>query len=541
MEQQRTATTHPPGIIGPVWIWARQFGAATYTWLAQGPLFFILAVAITARLLRLTWLGLWTNEGFSVFLAQSSLRALVIGTANDLHPPLFYLLLKLWLLPGKSLVWLRLFPVLFGMLTVALVYHVGRRLLGPAVGGWAALFLALAPKHVAYSREARMYILLAFFALLSLYLLWRCLEEPFPGCWFGYVAATLAMVYTQNLGLVFVPVEVVIAVVLLALRRDVRTVRAWLIAQLFVLAGYVPWLPITIEQALFRPTPWIRPASLLDLRISFPHILLGVPPLRGEQQDPWQVVAYMWLVVVLVAGVILVIRKKKVWAGLWLALAILLPAGLLLALMLFLPLYQEQQLLVLAAPLALLAGAGAAGLPKIGRVLLLVAFLALVAMPLHSIYFRPIWGDQPAAEGWRELAAYLDVHAAPEDAIVLNPAAAAPSLDFYLQTPLDRVVYPQPYDPLIGSFAGKVATSEIVEARLRPLAEQHERIWLIACCMPTYWDPQSLIPAWLAQWGQSQPLPSFQGIEVRLYEGSVVQSLYLQCRKPKEVSHDKPQ
>lgn len=521
-EQQPIAIANLTRFFGPVWAQAKRFGAAAARWLAQKPLLLVTAIALVARLLRLTWLGLWTNEGFSVFLAQSSLRALVIGTANDLHPPLFYLLLKLWLLPGQNLVWLRLLPVAFGTLTVVLVYHVGRRLLGPAVGWWAALFLALAPKHIAYSREARMYIVLAFFTLLSLYLLWRCLEDPFPGCWSGYVAATLAMMYTQNLGLVFVPGELVIAIVLLAKQRHGQQTRAWLISQALILLGYAPWLPVMVEQTLFRRLPWIEAATLLDLRISFPHILLGVPPLRGVQQDPWQLAAYLWLVVVVGAGALFLVRRKEIRVGLWLGLALLLPAGTLLALMLLLPLYQEQQLLVLAAPLALLAGVGVASLPKVGRLAVLGAFLGLVAMPWHSIYFRPIWGDQAAAEGWRELAAYLDAHAAPGDALVINPAAAAPSLDFYLQTRLDRVAYPRTYDPLIGSFVGEVTTPEIVEVRLRPLAEQHRRIWLIECCMPTYWDPAGLIPAWLEAWGQPQPLPPFEGIQVRLYERSVV-------------------
>lgn len=516
MERQKTATANLPDAVGPVWDRARRRGAAACAWLAQRPLPVILTVALASRLLRLTWLGLWTDEGFSVFLAQSSPRMLVIGTANDLHPPLFYLLLKLWLLPGESLLWLRLFPALFGVLTVGLVYHAGRRLFGPAVGAWAALFLALAPKHIAYSRETRMYIVLAFFALLSLYLLWRCLEDPFPGCWLGYVAATLAVIYTQNLGLLLVPVEIVIAVVLLALRRDRRTTPAWLISQSLLGLGYAPWLPIIVDQTLFRQMPWIGRATLLSLRTSFPHILFGTPPLRGSQQDPWQVVAYLWLVVVLVSAAFCM-RGKRTLAGLWLSLSLFLLTGILLVLVRRLPLYQEKQLLVLAAPLALLAGLGVAGLPKIGRAVMLVAFLGLVSMPLHSVYFRPALGDQSAAEGWRELAAYIDAHAEPEDAVVINPAAAAPSLDFYLQTNLERLAYPQPYDPLTGNFAGEIATPEIVESRLRPLVERHRRIWLIECCMPEYWDPNRLFPAWLERWGETQPLPAFQGIEVHLY------------------------
>ncbi|MCO5195698.1 MAG: hypothetical protein M9930_20755, partial [Anaerolineae bacterium] len=62
---------------------------------------FLLAVAIIllASWLRFHWLAaqsFWNDEGNSARLSERSLRLILEGTASDVHPPLYYLLLRGW-------------------------------------------------------------------------------------------------------------------------------------------------------------------------------------------------------------------------------------------------------------------------------------------------------------------------------------------------------------------------------------------------------------------------------------------------------------
>src|SRR5215208_6653043 len=75
---------------------------------------FILAVAlfIGVRLWQLTSFGLFGDEAFTVNVARSGWGELIEKVVADIvHPPLFYALLKVWIVVGgQSELWLKLLP-----------------------------------------------------------------------------------------------------------------------------------------------------------------------------------------------------------------------------------------------------------------------------------------------------------------------------------------------------------------------------------------------------------------------------------------------
>src|SRR2546421_12581670 len=80
----------------------------------------VLLAYIATRFWGLTASCLWFDEIFSIHAAEHSWTSLFHFVAADLiHPPLFYVLLKLWItVGGESLFWLRLFPVTFAILSL---------------------------------------------------------------------------------------------------------------------------------------------------------------------------------------------------------------------------------------------------------------------------------------------------------------------------------------------------------------------------------------------------------------------------------------
>ena len=60
------------------------------------PLLLILLLATGLRFHRLAAQSFWNDEGNSARLSERSPRLIVEGTAGDIHPPLYYLLLRGW-------------------------------------------------------------------------------------------------------------------------------------------------------------------------------------------------------------------------------------------------------------------------------------------------------------------------------------------------------------------------------------------------------------------------------------------------------------
>jgi hypothetical protein len=149
----------------------------------------ILLLAFALRVAFLAQRPLWYDEAFSVLLAERDFASIVRGTAVDVQPPLYYVLLHAWLglnrwgeslfAPtdwGENVFGLRLLSVALSLLVVALVYALARRWFSERVAVWAMLFTALAPFQIYHAQELRMYALFALGALLYAYAI------PLPSC-----------------------------------------------------------------------------------------------------------------------------------------------------------------------------------------------------------------------------------------------------------------------------------------------------------------------------------------------------------------------
>jgi len=207
-------------------------------------LLLIVLLAFLLRLYRLDQQGLWYDEGFSVYLARMSLGEITARTASDIHPPLFYYLLHLWLGPfGDSEFALRFFSLIFGLLTIPLIYALGRRLLGTTSGLLAASLLAISPLYLWYSQEARMYTLVTFLCLATSYLLLRGLAEGSKGAliWGLYVLINVLAVYSHFYAFFILTFHLIFLLAWWAVKRKGDRLLAGLLSQGVVALAYLPW------------------------------------------------------------------------------------------------------------------------------------------------------------------------------------------------------------------------------------------------------------------------------------------------------------
>ena len=232
----------------------------------------VLAVALALRLKGVGW-GLpysFVNADESVVVPKGF--AVARGHLNPeffYYPSLFFYLLGivylvaapvLWLLrhanplamgtyvldPGPYFLLGRLVSVACGTASVYLVYRLGRVAFGRPAGLLAALFLAVAPLHVAYSHMAVTDVTASALSLLALLLLVEAARGR-GRRWLlaGAVAAGLATSTKYNLGMLILPATVAAAYVYRGevARRVAAGGRAALLwPRLVVARVYVPML-----------------------------------------------------------------------------------------------------------------------------------------------------------------------------------------------------------------------------------------------------------------------------------------------------------
>lgn len=482
------------------------------------PILLLGAVLVLAGGLRLGGLdrmGLGIDEAFSLSLASYGPRDILIGTAADQHPPLFYLLLHGWMqLAGRSVFAIRLLSALIGWVTIALIYRIGRHF-GTEVGLLAAGLLAISPAHIWYSQETRMYALLVLLGTLSTWLAWRWWADDTARTWprsLLYVAVTLAALYTHYFTLFLIAAQNIAGLLLGWLQANEGRwplAGRWLAIQTVVLIGFLPWLPTMIDQTLHHRLDWIPHASWPLVRQSWLYLLYGAG-WQGSLLDCVGAILGLGLMALAVWPHQRSATHSKTdlyWVLLW----FWVPVLLIILVALYSPIYQDKQLLIVIPPLVVLLATGLLRFRHwIWRGILIAAILALTIVPLLQQYANP------NRRSWDELAAYLNDHAQPGDLLYINAAAGGLALDYYLAIELPQAGYPTDYDLLRGGWAGELATAEVVDAQLSPLAEQHSRIWLVEFS-PGFWDPGGLILGWLQNHYREVKIPEFDNPGLRLF------------------------
>jgi mannosyltransferase len=170
-------------------------------------LIIVCILGLSARLYRINEAELETDEAFSWRLTGYPPTELVERTARDVHPPLYYLLLKGWAaLWGDSLRSLRGLSVLFGGLTIVIAYAIcregcrGARASCRGGGLLASFLVAVHISQVVPSRTVRMYSLGIFLTALTIWLLLRASRAQRNSAmwWVLYGTAAAAFAWTHN-------------------------------------------------------------------------------------------------------------------------------------------------------------------------------------------------------------------------------------------------------------------------------------------------------------------------------------------------------
>lgn len=214
----------------------------------------------------------WFDESFTAALLKFGPSQIINLTSLDVHPPLYYLLLKGYsLIFGTSDFALRSFSLIFMVISLTLLYRLLLRLVNhrsALIGLW---FAALGPFVVRYGQEARMYGLNSALIIGSTLVLVRqtqmAKKQRQNRWWVVYALLVSAIMYTHYFGALIVLIH---GLYMLTLHRKERSLigrvkgidSGWLLSMIGAGILYLPWLPTLLKQ--FNTVNggfWIPPVS----------------------------------------------------------------------------------------------------------------------------------------------------------------------------------------------------------------------------------------------------------------------------------------
>ena len=517
----------------------------------------VLGLGFLLRLFHLGYQSIWYDEGVSLYLARQSVGQLIQHTAGDIHPPLYYLLLHFWLgLAGDSEFAAAFVSVFWGLLLVALLYWAGCRLYDRAVGGAAALLVAVSTYQIWYSQEIRMYTLGALLGWVAFCSAWEYLERQELG---GELSVRHGAVYVVAcaLGLyalyyfAFLLIAFNVWAVLRFLRLRTQppprashlrsSVIGWSVAQLAVVVLYLPWLGIAFRQVVNPPVPPWRSLPNLWVAIIQSWSALSF----GQTVKPDEMALALLLTFGLfVLGIGLTLRRQ-VNLGLGLALYTLCPLGIMLLVSLWMPLFHERYVFIYSAAFYLAMAVGLVWLMRRWTVLGCLAGLIWLGISGYSFYeFH--YDPKYAGDDFRSAVTWLAQAVRPGDAILINAGYAYPPFVYYYPYEVDwrgRLVNYKPDSfPITGTVVlqtGSIdgnptlgwgredsdfyATNEDETAgALSRVFAAAPRVWMLRA-YDTVVDPGGFVRAWLDTHGRLVEDRSFAGDSYLRVQGYLTQ------------------
>ena len=247
---------------------------------------------LTLVFLTISKASIWFDEAFSAYIIRFNFAEIWHYTSVDVHPPLYYFLLKIWsLFFGSSDFALRSMSAFFGALTIILSYFLVKRLYDRKNALFASSFLAISPMLIRYSQEARMYTMVSFLGVLTVrafYEAWvvKNTAENKKKWRIIYIIAVCAGIWTQYL-YALVPISLWIFRTIYILNRQEKKLNKykflpffrfrnwkndlkrllsdffaekWLSSHLIVAFLYIPWIPFFISQATYVKAKFWIPA-----------------------------------------------------------------------------------------------------------------------------------------------------------------------------------------------------------------------------------------------------------------------------------------
>lgn len=441
---------------------------------------------------------IWYDELFTMGLADQSFGGLISITARDVHPPLYYILVKLALMMNEGTGGLlhpvtvaKLASVLPFVLVLVLSATEIRRQFGLLSAGLFSFLLVSMPQMPGYTVEIRMYGYALLFVLSGMLCAYRIVKEPFANhrfAFLGLALSALAACYTHYFACV---AACMIYVYLLAGLIKGKALQKqgppFLFSGMVCGAGYLPWFlqVVTRQVESVKESYWIQPVSWRTLGGCVKYIFQ--PSFANEGINAALAIMGFIIYAGFLAGMLIRITVHKernteydfVIGCVGVLLGIILFG--MLASVLIRPVFVYRYMLPAMAVFWLAFAILAHGLS--GRKYLLIPLLSLIAV-VGIRNFRTFYGEEMRKLQQMERVEEAFLQIPGEDVLLFNFGQTQAAVSYYLENDtylwyeqpeeLIREMYPEIHSLVEGEFSDEKGI-----ARIKELMAAGKKVWFL--------------------------------------------------------------
>lgn len=217
-----------------------------------------------------------TDEIFTLKLIKENLGGIIQGTADDVHPPLYYFYAKIFELISPQNIHLQKFVTIIPM--TGLFIYVGlhfRKYIGDMATFFSLLFFGCVPCTMEYAVQIRMYSLAMLCVTVCAVSAYEAYTTDKKSAWILMVITADAAAYLHYFS--FVAVCFIVGILFLCIlfgaikKKNTNadnipvsfiTLRTYFISIIAMIIIYLPWLPVFFTQVTrTRESYWIAPIT----------------------------------------------------------------------------------------------------------------------------------------------------------------------------------------------------------------------------------------------------------------------------------------
>ncbi|MDD3369186.1 MAG: hypothetical protein PHP50_09925 [Lachnospiraceae bacterium] len=356
-----------------------------------------------------------TDEAFTMQLLGGNFREIIAGTANDVHPPLYYIIGKIFqIVFGNSLQVQKIAAIIPTVFTLLLGPWKVRKHFGWKTAFFFVLSIACIPCSMQFALQVRMYSLALFCVTACGLFAYECfnLEEKNIWSWIGLVLSALGAAYAHYFALVAViAINGLFLIAILCKKRSLW--KNWLAASAAMILGYLPWFGILLWQVGNVTTSYWIPPITKDVCWGYFTWTFGL------EQFPWT--TYVFLLLLIFAGItsLVAIWKRKEQESVYAQLCMLVPTAVCVIgvgfSLLTRPVYREQYVFPAIGLLCLFFAIAVRNYPE--KILIpIAAFLLFVGAFQYKENFR----EEYRSTYVPQMEAFFEENLQADDCIIYN-------------------------------------------------------------------------------------------------------------------------
>lgn len=457
----------------------------------------ILLLGVFLRLVALDSKSLRLDETQSVWQAMHSLAFIKAYMVKNVHLPLHNTALHFWMLAfGSSPTAVRMMAVIPGILSIPAIYLLSRELLNREKALYTALLASISPFWVWYSREIRMYSLLALVTTLSYYFFIKAIRTDKARYYIYYTLISIVGSFTHYYFLIVLAIQGIYYLITykeydVEAQTSFSTSSSSLTARIkgfFSGRKFTILLRLTLAASIIFLffSPWLRnfigtknsgsfgpeltPPDAFNMFISFFEFTFGF-----QETHITALALGLWPLILLLSFIFLEKRKSPFDKGVLLAfMGTLIPVVLIFTISVTIkPIYLTRYLTPVTPMLYVLITWFTFELKGKFKYVFASIVITFMSLGLYNQFVDP---KNPVREDYKHASEYVAKNATTRDIVLVAPPYNIYPVQYYY-TGVAKVVTMPYWDKRDGGIP--TASPAQIEADLDLLRPGHEKMYLL--------------------------------------------------------------